>query len=298
MLEALRRYLPPIAGSSDADPDSPEPSPDAADSGDAPASEPEGDAPESFIDPRELPEELKPHWKRMHGAFTKKMQGIRDTQAKVAIVDRFFSDPAFAAQTLETWATQNGYTLTRAGQPGSPPSAASAPSTPAAPEPMVSAVRSALPDELAWLAPAIAASVAKAQEPILRETRARDDRARASEYDELAEELGEQVPGWQSHEEDMTELLGFLQGPALRHRRFGSKLALLHAVVTRDASTIREALRRTAEAGRNRGVAGQAGRATVPNLSERILKAKPNDAWALASEEAIRQLEAQGHKFR
>ena len=55
----------------------------------------EGDEPEEnlFTDPKDLPDELKPHFKRMQASFTKKMQSAKELSSKAAIVDQFNSDP-------------------------------------------------------------------------------------------------------------------------------------------------------------------------------------------------------------
>ena len=54
---------------------------------------PDASQDESFIDPASLPPELKPHWSRMHRAYTQALEGARGVQDKASTVDRFYSDP-------------------------------------------------------------------------------------------------------------------------------------------------------------------------------------------------------------
>ena len=66
---------------------------------------------EAFFDPSDLPDELRPAYKNMQKAFTKKMQGIKDHRQKIEAYDAFMTDPVGQLQTM---ARQYGYQLTRA----------------------------------------------------------------------------------------------------------------------------------------------------------------------------------------
>lgn len=257
---------------------------------------------ESFIDPSELPEELKPHWKRMHRAYTKSMQGRKELQDKAALVDRFGSDPAFALQTIQQAAQQMGYSLTKA-QAAQVAETAAASVGGGAPQELVAAVRAQLNPELQWMAPALANTQWVAMQmqmaPMQKEREQERISRRNEEYGALAEELGEQAPGWEEHEDDMDELLTFLRSDSMKHRKYGSKLALLHGIVTGNASAIASAVRRMGEAGRNRTGTGQVSRSTGPNIEKRVREAKTTqDAWDVAAKHAVEELERHGVKLR
>lgn len=88
------------AGQADAQP-SPEPGQAAA---------PQADEP-TFFDPSALSEELKPAYKQMQAAFTKKMQGLSTERQKIEAYNQFMADPIGQMQQV---ARQYGYSLTRA----------------------------------------------------------------------------------------------------------------------------------------------------------------------------------------
>lgn len=80
--------------------------PDPGQAGGAPqAEEP------TFFDPSTVPEELKPAYKQMQSAFTKKMQGLSGSKQKIEAYDQFMADPVGQMQQV---AKQYGYNLTRA----------------------------------------------------------------------------------------------------------------------------------------------------------------------------------------
>ena len=251
--------------------------------------------PESFINPADLPEELKPHWRRMHGAYTKALERTKGAGDKAQLVDRFWSDRDFAQQTIQQWAQQMGVPISFGnGSPASAPSGGAATTTPSTadvPAGLIQAVEQQLGPELRWMAGPLAASVWKAQahvlQPFLRDSKAKEASAKEAEYEELSAELTETAPGWETHEEDMTALLDFLQSASMRSRRWGSKLELLYKLVTGDAAAISTATRRMSDAARNRTVTGQPGRSAVDNIEERVRKAAtPREAFQIAATHA------------
>ena len=246
------------------------------------------DAEDSFIDPATLPPELKAHWKRMHGAYNRRLGELKARQADLDLVDRYRSDPEFARAFLAEEAARLGV------KPTPPPAAA-----PAAPAELVEAVRAQLPAELQWMAPGIAASTWVAQQkalsPLLQQTQQREVSQRETEYDDLAAELTEAAPGWEQHEDDMVDLLEFLESSRMRDRRWGSKLELLHRLVTGDARATVGAIRRIGDAARARSVTGQSGRSTGPNIADRVRQARTNtEAWELAGQYAIEEAKKHG----
>lgn len=83
-----------------------QPSPDTGQATSAPqAEEP------TFFDPSAIAEELKPAYKQMQAAFTKKMQGLSAHKQKIEAYDQFMRDPIGQMQQV---ASQYGYSLTRA----------------------------------------------------------------------------------------------------------------------------------------------------------------------------------------
>jgi hypothetical protein len=257
---------------------------------------------ESFIDPSELPEELKPHWKRMHRAYTKVMQGHAQLKEKADLVDRFGSDPNFALQTIQQAAQQMGYSLTKAQAAQVVESAATSVGGGAPPE-LVEAVKARLNPELQWMAKSLAdtqwVGMQMQMAPIQKEREQEKVTRRNAEFAELSEELGEQAPGWEEHKDDMEELLTFLKSDGMKHRKFGSKLSLLHGIVTGNASAVASAVRRMGEAGRQRTGTGQISRSTATNIDKRVREAKTNqEAWDVAAQHAVEDLERHGIKLR
>lgn len=66
---------------------------------------------ESFFDPKTVPEELKPAYKQMQAAFTKRMQEAAKYRDKIAVVEQFESDPQ---GTIRQLAQQYGVSLAQA----------------------------------------------------------------------------------------------------------------------------------------------------------------------------------------
>ena len=64
-----------------------------------------------FFDPKDLPAELQPQWKRMQASFTKKMQSISQHRGKIDAYDAFERDPV---GTMQQMAGRMGFQLTRA----------------------------------------------------------------------------------------------------------------------------------------------------------------------------------------
>ncbi|HYE93731.1 MAG TPA: hypothetical protein VEA38_22050 [Terriglobales bacterium] len=259
---------------------------------------------ESFINPADLPEELKPHWSRMHRAYTKAREEIKTREADIQFLDSYRRDPAVARQVLEAEARRLGLTLTTGSQPTSgqtngTPAAATTAHAEGAPPELVKAIEDALPPELKWMAPAQAIASWKAAQtavaPLAQKDQAKEHASRLAEYDRLAEELSATAPGWEEHEKTMNELLAYLRSPALSHPTFGSKLALLHGVVTKDARARVSAAESMAAAARNRTTTGQSGRSVTPNIADQVRQA-PNTQAAIdiAAKAAIESLKAQG----
>lgn len=255
--------------------------------------------PESFINPADLPEEIKPHWKRMHRAYTKGLEGIKAHKADAELLSKFRSDPDFARQLVQAEAQRLGLHLAPANGSSTPAQPAAPASQDGPPARLVEAIKARLDPSLHWMAEGMAAGQwAAAQEatrPLIEKDRAKDLAARESEWGALAGKLTETAPGWEAHESDMNAMLDWLRSPALTHPQFGDKLSFLYNAVTGGSAAKAQAIRAMGDAARNRTSTGLSGRAAVPNVSDRVIKAtSQRDAVKIAAEEAERFMRANG----
>lgn len=255
---------------------------------------------DTFMDPSQLPPELQAHFKRMQGAYTKKMQQVASVREAARLVSRFNSDPDFARQTIMERAQQLGLNIGQTGQP-------QAPGLPmqqgnAMPQGLVDAVKATLSPELQWMAPALAASqwagMQMALQPIKEQQAQTMRQTQDSQFEVLAEQLSQKAPGWEEHEDDMDSLLAFMHSNKMTDRRWGSKLELLHKLATAgDGHATAQAARRMAEAARNGNPAGRPMAQPVPNVGEQVKKAKTNqDAWDAAAKAAMAEMARNGIK--
>lgn len=257
---------------------------------------------ESFIDPASLPEELKPHWKRMHGSYTKFAQERKALREQAAMVNRFQSDPEFAFQTLSQRAAQLGYQIVKPGQNGSAigaPAQGGVTAMGNVPQEFIKAIEANLSPELAWLAPALAQAsyggVQAVLKPLHTQVEQRETERRDQEYETHEAKLTEKYPGWEDHEDQMKAIHKWLRSDTLNHPLYGSKLELLYKVATQQASSISEAARRLSAAARNRTSSSQVTTNAAPNISKAVKSAGSNeDAWNLAAKHAISELRSRG----
>jgi len=240
------------------------------------------------LDPRKLDPALQPIFKRMQAAYTKRMQSVASIQEKAAVVDRFYNDPQFAQQTLAQWAQQNGYQLTQAnGQ--APQQRGQAGDVPAY---LVEAYKQNLDPALHWMAEPQAKAMWNAMQgmlaPVFQQNEQATQKARETEWQRTADELGQLAPGWEEHEDTMGELFDFMRSKDLVHPTFGSKLQMLYDLATAKAASLKQAQGRVAQAGKNR-VSSSRGTQTRPNIEQDIRKASTQDAWKLAVKHALEQ---------
>lgn len=248
-----------------------------------------------FHDPQTLPEDLAPHWKKMQASFTRKMQALsqerQEMRDKVGELERLRTDPAYARQVILDSAERLGLEVKPAGSNGH--STTQAPSS--VPPELVSAIKARLSPELQWMAESIAAANWEANKhltaPILERQEREQKSRRAEDYDRVAEKFSTKVPDWNEHEEEMAECLAFLQSPRLEHPTFGSKLELLYNLVTGHSAAKLEAVRRMAEAPRQRTTTGRAETHSTTNLADVVRKAPTTqDAWEAAAKAALESL--------
>ena len=256
----------------------------------APGATATGDGTEPFADPTAIPPELQPHFKRMQASYTRKMQALSSEKAaqaeKLSSYERLMNDPEFARQVIVEAAPRLGLSVAPAGNGRTPADAGPPPQ-------LVERIAQSLAPEMQWMAPAMANAQWEANrmllEPLINERKQEAKSTNDKEFEALADSLSQRVPDWAEHEDDMSELLDFLQSEKLTHPSFGSKLDILYNVVTKNTAATQEAIRRMSAAGRARTVTGRAESTTQPNITERVQKAKTmQDAFRIAAEDAQR----------
>ena len=259
-------------------------------------------ADESFINPADLPEEIKPHWKRMHGAYTKKLEAFNARKPDHELLDRFRSDEGFALELLRYEAQRRGLSLAPVNgrpTPAAAPGPAARPSADGPPASLVEAITSRLDPSLHWMADMLAAgqweAARLATQPLVEKDRAKDAASRDAEFGTHAAKLTEAAPGWEAHEDDMNALLDWIRSPAMSHPQFGDKLTFLYNAVTNGSAAKAAAIRAMSDAGRNAVRTGQSGRPMITNIADRVRKATTTqEAMRVAAEEAERELRASG----
>lgn len=247
------------------------------------------------LDPRKLPQELQPIFKKMQGAYTKRMQNAAEWQRSHEVVQRFYTDRDFGYQTSAQWAAQNGFQLVPVGQLQQAQQSYQ-PQRPGQPDPqLVDVVKQNLPEELQWMAesqaPAIQQAVAKMLAPVvqaLQQThQSTAEKFASDEWDRYAEELSNVAPGWEEHENEMMELYDFLESSRMNHPKFGSKHQILYDLVTKNAASTAQVAKRFTAAAKNRPATGNGTGRTTSNIQDRIRNAKSNqDAFRLAAQAA------------
>lgn len=246
---------------------------------------------------KDMHPEAQAHFKQMQRAYTKKLGEISGIKERAAIVDKFYNDSLYATQVLQQWAAQNGYTVTKAGQPAARVS--SSPDAAGVPAELVEAVEKHLDPSLSWLAQSIAAAqwaaYGIANKPMVEQRQAEQRANRENIYGELSSQLSEDAPGWEEHEQDMVEMLNFLQSDALSSKRFGSKLQMLYDAVTKNAATTSQLQKRAVQAATKRASSAGVKPSAISNIAERVRTAKSaNEAWDIVAQQAIAQAKDAG----
>jgi hypothetical protein len=163
----------------------------------------------------------------------------------------------------------------------------------------VQKIEARLAPELKWMAKSLADAQWEGIQPLLQANQHETQSKREQEYETAASELGGKFPGWEAEEENMSELLGFLQGGSMRHPKFGNRLEVLYKasqlLAGHQGHVVQEYGKRTAEAARSRTVSSNAARPSLENYSEQIRKA-PNarDAFAIAAKVGMEEAKRLG----
>ena len=250
------------------------------------------------LDPTKLPPEIQPIFKKMQGAYTKKMQEAARWREQAEIVERFNNDRDFGFQTVAQWAARNGFSLAPvgAGQGQQPQAQQQAFQRQGQADPrLIETIKANLPPELQWMAeaqaPALQQAVQQMLAPLAQQLVQAQQQATRQvmerEWDDLAGQLSDVAPGWEEHENEMIELLEFLRGTTMKHSKYGSKHALLYNLVTGNAAATAQVTRRMQQAATNRPSSGMTTGRTTSNLADRIRNAKNStDAFKLAAQAA------------
>ena len=251
------------------------------------ATEAQAETQESFVDPSQLPPELKPHWKRMHGAYTKSREELKQGREAVAQIKRFYSDPEFARQTINQVAGPLGYQLTK---PGETPAASAGSKAPAE---LVEKIKAGLSPELQWMAKDLANSQWEAIQAAVKPLQEKQDsdlrHRREQELDTAEREMDEKYPGWDEHKDAITDIVQWIQEGPLTHPRYGNKYEAAYKFWQlqsgNNGALMAETARRMGDVARSRTTSGTVQRQAAPNHDERIRKAKTREeAWAIAAE--------------
>lgn len=235
----------------------------------------------------ELAGEWEKHRKGMQSSYTKALNKLkeRETQlgelsGKYSNIDRFYTDNSFAKETVSNWAKQNGFQLLPAQQAQQ----AAASQTPVPPA-ILQRVEASLPQELKWMAPHLAAAQWSSLSPILAASQQamqqQTQKQRSEAIETTLSELSDSDPGWEEHEEEMVQLLDYLQSPELNHKVFGSKPKLLLSLLKGNTSAIKEATNRMRNAVKHKATTPSPG-SGQSNLTDRVRKAGTDrEAWDL-----------------
>lgn len=249
---------------------------------------------ESFIDVSNLPEELKPHWKRMHGAYTKTREELKQGREALQAIQRFHSDPSYRDEVLR------GMGLSVAQQQAvnrqvESQAAASLGEQGGAPPQVVERVKSKLPPELQWMAKSMADTqweiVQSTLAPLQQREQQREVQSRNASFEEAAAELDAVHPGWDQQEKEMSSVLDWLNSGELRHKQYGNRLQRLYEFTQflkgNDGAVVAKVQRNTANAARNRTSLGSVGRSQELDMSEKIRTSRTtHDAMQLAVQQA------------
>lgn len=248
---------------------------------------------DSFLDDAEIMQQVRQDerlnriFNKMNSAYTKRSQALKSVQQAADLVSKFDTDDDFAKQVIRQRASQLGMKLDGAPKAEQPTGSASE----QAPRELVERIKAKLPAELQWMAQSQADIVWEANramlEPLKQQQQERELANRREQLDALETEMGEKFPGWEEHQDDMDELLSFMRGPSLRHRKFGQKYEVLYKMVAGEGLARAEAARRLANGAKSGVLSGQVSKPQVSNATERIRGAKNDrEAWKIAGEVA------------
>jgi DNA-binding transcriptional MerR regulator len=277
-----------------------EPAADSASVSATPAVEtPAAPQEESFIDPSQLPEELKPHWKRMHTSYIKYREDLKKGREAATTIQRFYSDPDYQLQVLQQAAAQRGLRLSSVAEQLQAQGGQTSNPAVQAPADMVERIKAGLAPELQWMAQNLANSTWAAVQPLIQEKQREQAASKEQEYEAAGAALSQKFPGWEAEEDTMNDLLEWMQSGPMQHPRYGNRLERLYQftqfVNGHNGHAVQEAATRMAEAARSRTTSSRVAHPGGENFQERIRKATTkHEAFELAQQQAIEELKRQG----
>lgn len=226
------------------------------------------EADETFYDPKDLPEELKGHFKQMQRAFTKKMQGIKENRSKVQAYDQFQADPLGTIQRL---AAQHGYQVTRA-EAAAMQKQAQQPWEPKSWDDVITRVKSE--------------AITEARESLLKELTPYLGEIKKVKQSQIERTLDEEVPEWRQYEPEMVEALQ--QHPTLAN----DPAALARMVIPDEvlkAKAMQDALKRMEKKTTAAKVSGGSNTSKTANTGKPERRLSFDEAVAFAKEKLARQ---------
>lgn len=249
---------------------------------------------DAWTDPAKVPAELQPLAKKFQASFTKRMQALAQDREAVDLVKNFRSNPEFARQVIVAEAQRLGIPL---GAPTPQPGAAPA----GQPTQDVAAIAArALPAELQWLAPSIAAAARAIADqqiaPVRQQLHDREQQEKAAQFEQLRTNLSAKYPGWEADEDELNDYAAWVQGAGpVVHPVYGNRLEALYNSMKGNALAEQTAIQRQQQAARSATRTGAPARSVTPNYDERIAKANHNrDAVAIALNAALEQMKKDG----
>jgi DNA-binding transcriptional MerR regulator len=236
----------------------------------------------------------------MHAAYTKTREDLKRGREAYSTVQRFYSDPDYQLQVLQQAAAQRGMRLSSIEQAAqAQTNGQTAHAGVQAPADFVERIKGGLAPELQWMAPQLAAAQWAAIQPLIQERQHEKLASKTQELESAEAEFAQQMPGWEAEEEDMNNVLEWLQSGSPKHQRWGNRYAALHKLTLmlkgHNGHAVQEAANRMAEAARSRTTSSGGGRPAGDNYQERVLKAATGrEAMEFAQKQAIEELKRQG----
>jgi hypothetical protein len=238
----------------------------------------------------ELQKHARALQKRLLASYNKRMAQVGKSKEYAEFGERFATDPEYRQAVLR-----------QHGQPAQPSPAPQPPGPVQVPPQYVEMRRRTLPAEMQWMAESLAQGdyqrdLAMHQQfirPMQEQYQQSQQAVLRREWEGISAEFSEKNPGWEQHEEEMTELVTWLKDASLKHPKFGNKLEALYklrAILSGEdleTKAVQEQIERTAKAARNKSVSSTGGRGTQSNLEDRIRdpKVSSREAWRIATQE-------------
>lgn len=207
------------------------------------------DEEETFTDPHELPDELKPHFKKMQASFTRAMQKVKGDGEKVALYNKMMEDPEGAVKLL---AERVGLSVSRTGSGE------------------VEADSEQETDTVRWIRSIINKELGKSLDPMRKEN-AKVQAQQKIDY------LDSRYPDWYLYEDVMADL-------AKKHPSLKDDLDMLYKLSKSTAEELNSPSR-----GKGKGKPKTRKKATVASKASTSGRVQPKEKPAQSIDEAFEQ---------